>query len=203
MDLNPDLQGYVVLDYEAHYAEEDLVQEEPRILGEYFFPSTINSLVNSVSDFKYDPTFYMVDEGLSRPIVLYPKDGDCIIMFMDLVPSIDLWEVDQIVDVVVGAEVWAVNRFLVDSGLCDVPFVANLALIVEEAAVHDLGFWDSLLMQDLACDLGLYREVPIAALVNDRGKRKLGQVPADLWDVYEDPQIVPSSGNVHNVTRSG
>ncbi|KAI8534991.1 hypothetical protein RHMOL_Rhmol10G0140200 [Rhododendron molle] len=58
---------------------------------------------------------------------------------------------------------------------------------------------DSLLMKDLGLDM----EVPESIATPDRGKRKLGEVPADLWDVNEDPQVVPSSGNVHNVTRSG
>ena len=59
-------------------------------------------------------------------------------------------------------------------------------------------------MKDLAEDLGLDIEVLVATTPTaDKGKRKLGEVPADLWDVSEDLQVVPPSGNVHNVTRSG
>ncbi|KAI8537836.1 hypothetical protein RHMOL_Rhmol09G0055000 [Rhododendron molle] len=46
-------------------------------------------------------------------------------------------------------------------------------------------------------------EVPKSTTAADKGKHKLGEVPADLWDVNEDPQVVPTSGNVHNITRSG
>ncbi|KAI8542638.1 hypothetical protein RHMOL_Rhmol08G0153300 [Rhododendron molle] len=46
-------------------------------------------------------------------------------------------------------------------------------------------------------------EVPKSATATDKGKRKLGEVSADLWDVNEDPQVVPSSRNVNNVTSSG
>ncbi|KAG5553243.1 hypothetical protein RHGRI_011190 [Rhododendron griersonianum] len=70
MDLDPNpLQGYAIPDYKTHFVEDDLVQEEPRILGECFFPSTINRLVDSVTDFEYDLTLNIVDEGLPRPVV--------------------------------------------------------------------------------------------------------------------------------------
>ncbi|KAI8529820.1 hypothetical protein RHMOL_Rhmol11G0003700 [Rhododendron molle] len=58
-------------------------------------------------------------------------------------------------------------------------------------------------MKDLAEDLGSDMEVPNSTIAIDKGKCKLGEVPADLWDVKEDPQVVPSLGNVHNVIRSG
>lgn len=204
MGQNPSLlQSYATQNYEAHYTEEDLVQEEHRVLGECFFPSTVDSLVNSVSDFKYDPSFYIVDEGFPRSVVPYLKDEDCSIMFSDLVLPTDLWEVYEIVNVTVGAEVWAVNLSLMDGSLWGVPFVANPGPMVEEAAVKDHDFWDTLLMEDLANDLGLDSQIPVAAPTVNKGKLKLGQVPANLWDVDEDPQGVPFSGNVHNVTRSG
>ncbi|KAI8550530.1 hypothetical protein RHMOL_Rhmol06G0114200 [Rhododendron molle] len=91
---------------------------------------------------------------------------------------------------------------MVEGGLCDAPFIANPEPITEVAAVIDLSFGDSLLMKDLAEDLGLDMEVPKSTAATDKGKHKLGEVLADLWDVNEDPQAVPSSGNVHNVTRS-
>lgn len=99
-DLNLELlQGYVVQDYAAHYTEEDLVQEEPRVLGECFLPSTVNSLINSVSDSEYDPIFYIIDERLPHPNVPYSKDGDCSVMVLQTTPLDDLWGVDEIVDV--------------------------------------------------------------------------------------------------------
>ncbi|KAI8559680.1 hypothetical protein RHMOL_Rhmol04G0192600 [Rhododendron molle] len=57
--------------------------------------------------------------------------------------------------------------------------------------------------KDLADDLGLDMEVPKATTVSDKGKCKLWEVPSGFWDVNEDPQVVPSLGNVHNITRSG
>ncbi|KAI8542930.1 hypothetical protein RHMOL_Rhmol08G0178100 [Rhododendron molle] len=62
---------------------------------------------------------------------------------------------------------------------------------------------DSLLMKDLAEDLGLDMEVPKATTVGDKGKRKLGEIPFNLWDVNEISQVLPSFENDHNVTRSG
>ncbi|KAI8568366.1 hypothetical protein RHMOL_Rhmol02G0192800 [Rhododendron molle] len=124
-------------------------------------------------------------------------------MVTGLVPPANLWDVDEIVDVQVGAEVWAVSRSLADGGLWDVPFIANPKPEHEVAAVQDLNFWDSLLMKDIAEDLGLNTGAPVAALATDKGKHKLGEVPSDLWDVNQDPQVVPSSRNVLNVTRSG
>ncbi|KAI8542932.1 hypothetical protein RHMOL_Rhmol08G0178200 [Rhododendron molle] len=124
-------------------------------------------------------------------------------MVTDLVSPTNLWDFDEVVDIQVGTEVWAVNRSLAEGGLWDVPFMANPELITEVATVIDLSFWDSLLMKDLAEDLGFDVEVPTGASATDKGKRKLGEVLTDLWDVNEDPQVVPSLRNVHNVTRSG
>ncbi|KAI8542839.1 hypothetical protein RHMOL_Rhmol08G0170800 [Rhododendron molle] len=81
--------------------------------------------------------------------------------------------------------------------------MANIELFPEEATVADLSFWDSLLMKDLDEDLGLDMEVPKSATATDKGQCKLGEMPADLCDVNESPQVVPSFENVHNVTRSG
>ncbi|KAI8547477.1 hypothetical protein RHMOL_Rhmol07G0199100 [Rhododendron molle] len=185
----------------THFVEDDLVQEETRVLGECFFPSTINRLVNSVADPMYYPVVNIIDENQPHPVVSPPED--CSIMVTDLVPPADLWDVDEIVDVQVGAEVWAVNRSLAEGGLCDVPVTTNPEPEHEVAVVQDLNFWDSLLMKDLAEDLGLNIEAPVAAVATDKGNRKLGEVPSDLWDVNQDPQAVPSFRNVFNVTRSG
>ncbi|KAI8560177.1 hypothetical protein RHMOL_Rhmol04G0235900 [Rhododendron molle] len=161
------------------------------------------SVFNAVCDADHDPCSYIVSEEFSCPDVPYPSNRDYSIMVTDLVPPANLWDVDEIVDIQVGVEVWAVNRSLADGVLWDVPFMANPEPITKVAAVTDMNFWDSLLMKDLAEDLGLDMEVPKATTVSDKGKRKLGEVPSDLWDVNEDPQLVPSLGNVHNVTRSG
>ncbi|KAI8568928.1 hypothetical protein RHMOL_Rhmol02G0238900 [Rhododendron molle] len=120
-------------------------------------------------------------------------------MVTDLVLPANLWDVDEVVDILVGTKVWAVNRSLAEGGLWDVPFMANLEPITEVATVTGLSFWDSLLMKDLAEDLGLDMEVPKSTTATDKGKRKLGEVPTDLWEVNENPQVVPSLGNVHNV----
>ncbi|KAI8535424.1 hypothetical protein RHMOL_Rhmol10G0172700 [Rhododendron molle] len=144
-NLSP-LQGYALPDHMTHFMKEDLVQEEPRILRERFFASTINRLVNSVMDPEYDPTLNILDEGLPHPVVLYSEEEDCSIMVTDLVPPTDLWDVDEIVDIQVGTEVWAINCSLVDGSLWDVPFITDPEPIVEVAAVKDLSFWDSLLL---------------------------------------------------------
>ncbi|WP_215258560.1 hypothetical protein, partial [Escherichia coli] len=88
-------------------------------------------------------------------------------MVTDRAPPANLWEVNDIVDVQVGNEVWAVNRTLADTGLWDVPFIANPEPVAEVAAVKDLSFWDSLLMKDLAEDLGLDMEVSVSAPTTD------------------------------------
>ncbi|KAI8524817.1 hypothetical protein RHMOL_Rhmol13G0179500 [Rhododendron molle] len=195
------LQGYISPEHMTHFSEDDLVQKETRVLGECFLPSTINRLVASVADPAYDPVLNIIDEDQPRPVVFPPKD--CSVMVTGLVPPADLWNMDEIVDVQVGAEVWAVNCSLAEGGLWDVPFTTNSEPAREVAAIPNLNFWDSLLMKDLAKDLGLNTEAPVAALPTDKGKRKLGEVPSDLWDVNQDPQAMPSLGNVLNVTRSG
>ncbi|KAI8555262.1 hypothetical protein RHMOL_Rhmol05G0161200 [Rhododendron molle] len=185
LDPNPQ-QGYAIPDYLQHYVEDNLVQEEPRILGDHV--STFNSVFDSVCDADHDPCSYITDGRLPRPVVPYPNNKDCSIMVTDLVPPANLWDVDEVVDIQVGTEVWAVNCSLVEGGLWDVPFMANPEPVTEVATVADLNFWDSLLMKDLAEDLGLDMEVPKSATATDKGKRKLGGVPSDLWDVNEDPQ---------------
>ncbi|KAI8560392.1 hypothetical protein RHMOL_Rhmol04G0252000 [Rhododendron molle] len=155
LDPNP-LQGYAIPDYLQHYVEDDLVQEEPRVLGDHI--STFNSVFDSVCDVDHDPCSYITDGGLPRPQIPYPNNKDCSIMVTDLVPLANLWDIDEVVDIQVGTEVWAVNRSLTE---------------------------------DLAEDLGLDTEVPKSTTATDKGKRKLGEVPADLWDVNEDPQAEP------------
>ncbi|KAI8542937.1 hypothetical protein RHMOL_Rhmol08G0178700 [Rhododendron molle] len=91
MDLQPNLlQGYAIPDYMTHFMEDDLVQEDPHVLGECFSPSTVNRLVDSVTDFEYDPTLNIIDEGLPRPIVPYSEVEGYSIMVKDLVPPADL-----------------------------------------------------------------------------------------------------------------
>ncbi|KAI8529838.1 hypothetical protein RHMOL_Rhmol11G0005400 [Rhododendron molle] len=196
MDPNSNpLQGYATPNYMTHYAEDDLVQEDPRVLGDHI--STFSSVFDSVCDADHDP------EEFPRPDVSYPSNGDCGTMVTNLVPPANLWDVDEVADIQVGTKVWAVNHSLTEGGLWDVPFTANPEPITEVALVTDLSFWDSLLMRDLAEDLGVDMEVPKSTIATNKGKGKLREVPADLWDVNEDPQVVPSSGNMHNVTRSG
>ncbi|KAI8547448.1 hypothetical protein RHMOL_Rhmol07G0196500 [Rhododendron molle] len=55
VDSPEPLQGYAVPEHMTHLAEDDLVQEETRVLRECFFPSTVNRLVNLVADPAYDP----------------------------------------------------------------------------------------------------------------------------------------------------
>ncbi|XP_058216758.1 uncharacterized protein LOC131327628, partial [Rhododendron vialii] len=62
---------------------------------------------------------------------------------------------------------------------------------VEEAViVKDPDFWESLLFNDLAQDLDLGMEALIAPSPSDKGKRKLGEVPVDLWNDSQDLQCV-------------
>ncbi|KAI8551028.1 hypothetical protein RHMOL_Rhmol06G0153100 [Rhododendron molle] len=188
MDLDPNpLQGYATPDYVIHYMEDDLIQEDPRVLGDHI--STFSSVFYSVCDADHNPCSYITNEEFPRPEVPYPSNRDCSIMVTDLIPPANLWDVDEVVDIQVGTKVWAINRSLAEGGLWDVPFVANPEPVIEVAAVTDLSFWDSLLMKDLAEDLGLDMEVLKSATATDKGKHKLGEVPTDLWDVNEDPQL--------------
>ncbi|KAI8542672.1 hypothetical protein RHMOL_Rhmol08G0156600 [Rhododendron molle] len=172
LDPNPQ-QGYAIPAYLQHYVEDDLVQEEPRVLRDHV--SSFNSVFDSVCDADHDPCSYITDVRLPRPVVPYPSNKDCSIMVTDLVPPANLWDVDEVIDVQVGNEAWAVNRSLAEGGLWDVPFMANPEPVTEVATVADLNFWDSLLMKDLAEDLGLDMEVPKSATATDKGKRKLGE----------------------------
>ncbi|KAI8551462.1 hypothetical protein RHMOL_Rhmol06G0187900 [Rhododendron molle] len=91
------LQGYTTSEYMTHFVENDLVQEETRVLGECFFPSTINRLVDSVPLPAYDPVLNIIDEDQPRPVVSPPEDFS--VMVTDLIPPANLWDVGEIVDV--------------------------------------------------------------------------------------------------------
>ncbi|KAI8572873.1 hypothetical protein RHMOL_Rhmol01G0234200 [Rhododendron molle] len=79
MDWQPNLlQGYAIPDYMTHFVEDDLVQEEPRVLGECFFPSSVNRLVDSVSDSKYDPLSTSSMKGSRAPWFLILKLGTIV-----------------------------------------------------------------------------------------------------------------------------
>ncbi|KAI8568214.1 hypothetical protein RHMOL_Rhmol02G0180600 [Rhododendron molle] len=132
------LQSDIFPGHMMHFVEDDLVQEETRVLGECFLPSTIDKLVDSVADPTYDPVLNIIDEDQPHLVVSPPEDYS--IMVTDLVPPVDLWDVDEIVDVQVGAEVWAVNCSLAEGGLWDVPFTTNPEPEVEVAVVQDLNF---------------------------------------------------------------
>ncbi|KAI8547642.1 hypothetical protein RHMOL_Rhmol07G0211400 [Rhododendron molle] len=74
MDLDPNpLQGYAIPDYMQHYVEDDLVQEDPWVLGDH--ASTSSSIFNSVCDADHDPCSYIIDEEYPRPEVPYPVTG--------------------------------------------------------------------------------------------------------------------------------
>ncbi|KAI8535487.1 hypothetical protein RHMOL_Rhmol10G0178400 [Rhododendron molle] len=147
MDLDPNpLQGYAVPDYLTHYAEDDFVQEDPRVLRDKVY--AFSSIFDAVCDANHDPCSYIGNEEFPRLDILYPSNRDCSIMVTDLVPLTDLWDFEVVVNIQVGAEVWTVNRTLADGGLWDVPFIIDSEPITEVAAVKDLSFWDSLLMKD-------------------------------------------------------
>ncbi|KAI8542838.1 hypothetical protein RHMOL_Rhmol08G0170700 [Rhododendron molle] len=88
---------------EPHCVEDDLVQEEPRVLGDHI--STFNSAFSSVCDGDHDPCSYITNGGSARPQVPYPSNRDCSIMVTDLVPPANFWDVDEVVDIQVGTEV--------------------------------------------------------------------------------------------------
>lgn len=67
-------------------------------------------------------------------------------------PPSNLWDVDTVVDIAVGDEVWTINSALVDGGLWDIPFVTYPRIPFEEAAAQDPIFWEGLVMKDLARD---------------------------------------------------
>jgi hypothetical protein len=120
VDPNP-LQGYAIPDYMIHYAEDELEQDNSRALGDHV--STFNSIFDSVCEANHDPCSYIVAENSPLPDISYPNNRDCSIMVMDLVPPPDLWDVDEIVNIQVGSEVWTVNRSLAEGGLWDVPYI--------------------------------------------------------------------------------
>ncbi|KAI8530122.1 hypothetical protein RHMOL_Rhmol11G0031000 [Rhododendron molle] len=83
MDLDPNpLQGYTTPDYMTHFAEDDLVQEDPRVLGDHI--STFSSDFDSIYDANDDPFCYIVNEAFLHPEVPYPSNRNCSIMVMDL-----------------------------------------------------------------------------------------------------------------------
>ncbi|KAI8550529.1 hypothetical protein RHMOL_Rhmol06G0114100 [Rhododendron molle] len=93
MDLDPNpLQGYTIPDYMTHNVEDDLVQENTRVLGDHV--STFSSVFDSVCDADHDPYSYIVNEESPRPEIPYPSNRDCSIMVTDLVPPANLWDVD-------------------------------------------------------------------------------------------------------------
>ncbi|KAI8568946.1 hypothetical protein RHMOL_Rhmol02G0240100 [Rhododendron molle] len=67
-----------------------------------------------VCDADHDPCSYITNEEFPHPEVPYPSNRDCNIMVKDLVPPANLWDVDEVVDIQAGTEVWAVNRSLVE-----------------------------------------------------------------------------------------
>lgn len=87
-----------------------------------------------------------------RPIVPVPDDYS--IMVLESAPPADLWDVDEVVDVSVGNEVWAISRLLVEEGLWGVSFVTNPGKISNDGVNQDPAFWEALVMEDLAADLG-------------------------------------------------
>ncbi|XP_058218591.1 uncharacterized protein LOC131329475 [Rhododendron vialii] len=178
----------------------------------------VNSISNAVDDRirEFNPSLNIVSVDQPCPIVTAPGD-DCSIMVLQGAPPDDLWEVDEIVDVgrasplanlwdvdtvtnvTVGDEVWTVNSALVDGGLWDVSFVTNPGIPFEDAAAQDPAFCEGLAMEDLATDLALGQDAsPTVALVN-KGKHKLREVLADLWDSVADIKGVPSLWDVANV----
>ncbi|KAI8529819.1 hypothetical protein RHMOL_Rhmol11G0003600 [Rhododendron molle] len=109
--------------------------EDPQVLGDHI--STFSSVFDSVCDANHDPCSYIVNEEFSRLEVPYPNNKDCSVMVKDLVPQANLWDVDEVVDIQVGAQVWAVNRSSTEGELWDVPFMANPEPITEVAVVTD------------------------------------------------------------------
>ncbi|KAI8563688.1 hypothetical protein RHMOL_Rhmol03G0128800 [Rhododendron molle] len=102
-------------------------------------------------------------------------------------PPANLWDVDTIVEVAVGDKVWTINSALVDGGLWDVPFVTNSGLPFEEAAAQDPAFWEGLVMEDLERNAALWQDASALVASVDKGKRKMGEVPADLWGSSSNP----------------
>ncbi|KAI8529807.1 hypothetical protein RHMOL_Rhmol11G0002400 [Rhododendron molle] len=76
--------------------------------------TTFSSVLDSVCDADHDPCPYIVSEEFLCPDVPYPSNRDCSIMVTDLVPPAILWDVDEIVDIQIVTEVWAVNRYLTE-----------------------------------------------------------------------------------------
>ncbi|KAI8560167.1 hypothetical protein RHMOL_Rhmol04G0234900 [Rhododendron molle] len=123
--------------YLSYYAEGELIPDERRPFGAML--PLISSISNAVDDHicEFDPTLNIVSAE-------QPRSAS---------PPVNLWDVNTVVDVVVGDEVWTVNIALVDGGL---------------------------VMEDLAQDLALRQDTAAMVASVDKGKRKLGDVPTDL-----------------------
>ncbi|KAI8530248.1 hypothetical protein RHMOL_Rhmol11G0041600 [Rhododendron molle] len=178
----------------------------------------VNLISNAVDDcvHEFNPTLNIFSVDQPYMYVTAPSD-DCFIMVLQTALPDDLrevdeivnvgrvspptnhWDVDTVVDVAVGDKVWTVNSALVDGGLWDVPFVTNPGIPFEEAAAQDPAFWEGLVMEDLEKDLALGQGATAMVASVDKGKRKLGDVPVDLWD----SDGMSSLWDVANVTMSG
>lgn len=58
-------------------------------------------------------------------------------------------------------------------------------------------------MEDLERNSALGQDASATVALVDKGKRKLGEVPADLWDRVKGVNDLSSIWDVANVTRSG
>ncbi|KAI8572023.1 hypothetical protein RHMOL_Rhmol01G0166800 [Rhododendron molle] len=197
--------------YLEFYVDGEVIPNERHQLGS--FNPLVNKLSKVVHKFhhEHNPTDNIVPVEQPRPYVA-PED-DCLVMVLDAPPADlwevdeivdlnsnplpdDLWDVDKVVDINMGNEVWTINSALVDGGFWDVPFVTNPGTPFEEEPAQDPAFWEGLVMDDLEWDLAPAQDSTVASV--DKGKRKMGEVPADFWDSIDTSPW----WDIPNVTRS-